>query len=230
MKLAKGKKETTVKAPVIKKVEEVIEKVLSPEEERDLKTKAKVEELLDGVEMTLKTEEEKKEEILEIAPEPDSKDVNWLEEQVSKLSEENERYYVDLNRDYFNLQMKTLFEDCIDFVSMHYANNKRPGKFWDYVRNTFKPSERMLHQIDELNNPDIAVPRNSKHNYMFGGSNWMLMLYQLGYPMAPRDLMIPDEIVLEKLVKNYQEYAKNRHIWSRGHSAEIDRIHEISKL
>jgi hypothetical protein len=90
MKLAKGKKETTVKAPAVKKVEEVVEKVLSPEEERDLKTKAKVEELLDGVDMTLKTEE-KKEEILKVAPEPDSKDVNWLEEQVSKLSEENER-------------------------------------------------------------------------------------------------------------------------------------------
>jgi hypothetical protein len=92
MKLAKGKKETTVKAPAVKKEEvKVPEKVLTPEEERDLKTKAKVEELLDGVEMTLKTEEEKKEEILEIAPEPDSKDVNWLEEQVSKLSKENER-------------------------------------------------------------------------------------------------------------------------------------------
>ena len=89
MKLAKGKKETTVKAPVIKKVEEVIEKVLSPEEERDLKTKAKVEELLDGVNMTLKTEE-KKEDFIEVEPEPNSKDVNWLEEQVSKLSEENE--------------------------------------------------------------------------------------------------------------------------------------------
>jgi hypothetical protein len=91
MKLAKGKKETTVKAPAVKKEEvKVPEKVLSPEEERDLKTKAKVEELLDGVDMTLKTEE-KKEEILEVEPEPDSKDVNWLEEQVSKLSEENEK-------------------------------------------------------------------------------------------------------------------------------------------
>ena len=90
MKLAKGKKETTVKAPAVKKEEvKVPEKVLTPEEERDLKTKAKVEELLDGVDMNLKTEE-KKEEILEVAPEPDSKDVNWLEEQVSKLSEENE--------------------------------------------------------------------------------------------------------------------------------------------
>ena len=94
MKLAKGKKETTVKAPAVKKEEvkvpeKVPEKVLTPEEERDLKTKAKVEELLDGVNMTLKTEE-KKEDFIEVEPEPNSKDVNWLEEQVSKLSEENE--------------------------------------------------------------------------------------------------------------------------------------------
>ena len=34
MKLAKGKKETTVKAPAVKKVEEVVEKALTPEEER----------------------------------------------------------------------------------------------------------------------------------------------------------------------------------------------------
>jgi hypothetical protein len=91
MKLAKGKKETTVKAPAIKKEEvKVPEKVLTPEEERDLKTKAKVEELLDGVDMTLKTEE-KKEEVEVIDDDIQSKDSEWLEEQVSKLSEENER-------------------------------------------------------------------------------------------------------------------------------------------
>ena len=94
MKLAKGKKKIILKAPAIKKEEvkvpeKVPEKVLTPEEERDLKTKAKVEELLDGVNMTLKTEE-KKEDFIEVEPEPNSKDVNWLEEQVSKLSEENE--------------------------------------------------------------------------------------------------------------------------------------------
>ena len=73
----------------VEEPEKVPEKVLTPEEERDLKTKAKVEELLDGVNMTLKTEE-KKEDFIEVEPEPNSKDVNWLEEQVSKLSEENE--------------------------------------------------------------------------------------------------------------------------------------------
>jgi len=90
MKLAKGKKETTIKAPAVKKEEvKAPEKVLTLEEERDLKTKAKVEELLDGMDMTLKIEEKKK-NFIEVEPEPDSKDVNWLEEQVSKLSEENE--------------------------------------------------------------------------------------------------------------------------------------------
>ena len=142
----------------------------------------------------------------------------------------NERHYICDNRDFYNLQMKLIFEDCVDFVSMHYANNRRPGNFWSYVRNKFKPSERMLHHINELNNPDIAIPRNAKHNYMFGGANWFLMLYQLGYTVAPRNFAMLDEIALEKLLKLHLEYAKNRHVWSRHHSTEIDRIHELNKL
>ena len=90
MKLAKGKKET--KAPALKKEEVIVpQKVLTPEEERNIKTKAKVEELLDGVKLTLEPEE-KKEELLEVTDdEVQPKSSDWLEEQVSKLSEENER-------------------------------------------------------------------------------------------------------------------------------------------
>ena len=123
MKLAKGKKETTVKAPAVKKVEEVVEKVLTPEEERDLKTKAKVEELLDGVEMTLKTEE-KKEDLVEVVPEPDSKDVNWLEEQASKLSEENERLKSEITlakTDYSKIF--EAFQDLKNGVTLNTSNS-----------------------------------------------------------------------------------------------------------
>ena len=89
MKLAKGKKEVT-KAPAVKEEVKAPEKVLTPEEERNLKTKAKVEELLDGVKLTLEPEE-KKEELLEVAENEDQpKSTDWLEEQVSKLSEEND--------------------------------------------------------------------------------------------------------------------------------------------
>jgi hypothetical protein len=90
MKLAKGVDKKT-KTLIVKKEEVNVpeKKVLSPEEERDLKTKEKVESLLDGIDLTVKTDE-KKEELIELDPEPESKDINWLEEQVTKLGEENE--------------------------------------------------------------------------------------------------------------------------------------------
>ena len=141
-----------------------------------------------------------------------------------------ERRFSDIDRDNFNLQMKILFEDCVDFVSMHYANNNRSSKFWDYVNKKFIPSQRMNHFINELNNPSISVPSAGKYNYMFGGSNWSLMLIQLGYALANRSLPIPVEAASELLLKNYTEHEKNRHVWSRHHSSEIDRIVELTKL
>ena len=97
VKLAKGKKETPV-APTVKKEEvKVPEKVLTPEEERDLKTKAKVDELLDGIKLTSDTEE-KKEDLLEVVEEDEEpKGVEWLEEQMSRLTEENEKLKAEAN-------------------------------------------------------------------------------------------------------------------------------------
>jgi hypothetical protein len=87
IKLAKGsdKKEKVVKKPVEKKVKEV---PLTPEQERDLKAKAKVDELLQGVDLTLKKPDE---ELLEMEAPEGSKDVEWLEEQLGILSDENAR-------------------------------------------------------------------------------------------------------------------------------------------
>lgn len=81
--LAKGgSKSTTAKKPV----EKVVEKPKTPEEERDLKAKAKVEELLQGVDFTPK----KDDELLEVEPDEDNKSVEWLQEQVTLLGEQAE--------------------------------------------------------------------------------------------------------------------------------------------
>jgi hypothetical protein len=89
VKLAKGKKEAPV-APAVKEEVKVPEKVLTPEEERDLKAKAKVDELLDGIKLTPDTE--KKDDLLEVADEDEEpKGVEWLEEQMTRLVEENEK-------------------------------------------------------------------------------------------------------------------------------------------
>jgi len=85
--LAKGgDKKTAAKKPVVK----AVEKPTTPEEERDLKAKAKVEELLQGVELT-----PKKDELLEFEAEP-KEGVEWLEEQVTSLSEVNQTLRTEL--------------------------------------------------------------------------------------------------------------------------------------
>ena len=93
VKLAKGNKETPI-APAVKEEVKVPEKVLTPEEERDQKTKAKVNELLNGIKLTPDVDE-KKEELLEVEEEP--KGVEWLEEQMSRLTEENEKLKAEAN-------------------------------------------------------------------------------------------------------------------------------------
>lgn len=88
--LAKGsskKPATAAKKPVVK----TVEKPKTQDEERDLKAKAKVEELLEGVELT-----PKKDELLEFAEEAPKEGQEWLEEQVTSLSETNEALRAEL--------------------------------------------------------------------------------------------------------------------------------------
>ena len=65
---------------------------------------------------------------------------------------------------------------------------------------------------------------------MFGGSSWSMLLQQLGYDIAPRSIPYSKEYAIEVMVKNYIENEKYKHVWSRHHSSEIDRIIELDKL
>ena len=82
--LAKSGNKST---PTKKIVEKVAEKPKTPAEERDIKAKAKVEELLQDVQLT----PDKKEDLLELEKEEvEAPGAEWLEEQVSLLSEQND--------------------------------------------------------------------------------------------------------------------------------------------
>jgi hypothetical protein len=93
LNLAKGsgKKSLPAKKTGAKKVE----KVITPEEQRDLKAKAKVKELLEGVSLT-----PKKDDLLEVDTQQtggeEAKSTDWLQEQVGLLSSENELLKTDL--------------------------------------------------------------------------------------------------------------------------------------
>ena len=87
IKLAKGGNKIT-KAPIAKKpVVKVDKKPITPAEERDIKAKAKVEELLQSVELT--PNKIIKEDTPVIVHEK-REGIEWLEEQVTLLSEQSE--------------------------------------------------------------------------------------------------------------------------------------------
>lgn len=140
-----------------------------------------------------------------------------------------ERHVSLLEVEKFNLIMNILFDDCVDFVSAHYVNNTRTSKFWQFVKDTFKPSDRMNHQISELSDQLIGIPYDGKYDYMFTGANWSLLLIQLGFSVAQRNTNLNKDTALDLIIGNYVEHEKHRHVWSRHHSTEIDRIIELTK-
>ena len=82
------------KTEVKKVVEKVV--VLSPEEERDLKAKEKVKELLKDVDLT--PDKDKNDELIEVDTEMDEPvGVEWLEEQLSLLTEQNSALKAELD-------------------------------------------------------------------------------------------------------------------------------------
>ena len=91
--LAKSDKTTAKKSTVVKKTVKS-EQVLSSDEKRDLKAKAKVNELLQNVDLSL----EKKNDLLEFdeVPVVGNQSIEWLEEQVKLLSETNEQMKFEL--------------------------------------------------------------------------------------------------------------------------------------
>ena len=136
------------------------------------------------------------------------------------------QYYSKEDVDFFNLQMKIMFEDCVDFVSMHYADNDRDTKFWSYVKNTFKPSNKMLHFIEQLADPSVRIPNSGKFQFVFDGVNWSIWLIQLGVPVAPRKIKYNKDEAENIVIDNYLKNEKYRYLWSRHHATEIDRLKE----
>lgn len=91
------KQQATLKQkPVVKPVEE--KKVLTPEEERDLKAKQKVEELLSDVEFLPKSEEAETVVETVVETKTSNEGVEWLEEQVNLLTEENSALKIELQQ------------------------------------------------------------------------------------------------------------------------------------
>jgi hypothetical protein len=111
--LATGKKTTTAK--VVKKPV-VVEKKITPEEDRNIKAKQTVERLLEGSSLIPK----KDEPIFELITEKNQGNVEWLEEQLALLTSENEVLKNELataKNDYAKLLNKTQNNGSNEFAN-----------------------------------------------------------------------------------------------------------------
>lgn len=132
--------------------------------------------------------------------------------------------YSDTEKIIFNNKMSLSFNECIDFVNMHYSDSSRQGNFWNFVKNKFTPSERQLYYIELMkdNNARCNIP--FKIDHLFSANNWFCWLLQLGYTMSTRPINAGYAL---SLLEKYETNEKQRFVTSRLHYQELERLEDF---
>lgn len=141
-----------------------------------------------------------------------------------------EQYVHPLDIDFFNTQMTLLYEDCADFVSMHYYDNARSTPFWNYVKENFKITERMQYYLDRMKDPSQPVPYDGHYDTIFIGGNWTTILSQMNIDIATRNTGLSQDNARELMIKEYILQEKYCSSHSVPHHNYIDRIREQYKV
>ena len=152
----------------------------------------------------------------------ESTGVSLMMASVVKLNEciSDQTYNKD-SVDLFNLQMRIWFEDCIDFVSMHYSETERNTPFWNNVKENWIPSNKYKYYKETLASTNDLIPFNGKHHDIFGGSNWSTWMIQLGHPVGIRNIGVDKEQSMEILNEVYLTNEKPRSRFGRKHCDEF---------
>jgi tryptophan halogenase len=130
------------------------------------------------------------------------------------------RGYTETHKESFNKIMKGYFEDCIDFVSMHYENVERDEPFWKWVKETWVKSDRQQHLEEQILRTDCMLPVQG-FGYMFSVSNWICWFMQLGKKMNPSQDGLSKEQA-ESLVVSWKDFEDSRVSRSISHTEYIE--------
>lgn len=101
-------------------------------------------------------------------------------------------YYTDQDVEIYNHTMIGFFEDCIDFVGMHYSNIDKETKFWQWVKNARIVSSRQKQfERDMISNKEkLSI---GGQGFVFSGVNWFCWLIQLGFPLNKKSRLTMDQ-------------------------------------
>lgn len=131
------------------------------------------------------------------------------------------RYYRNSDIVYYNNLLTQYFEDAIDFVSMHYDNQERESKFWNWVKETYIKSEKHRfyeYQMQRSDRPIISGPGSR----FFGLNNWICWLVQLGLTPSILEKLPPS--IARSLIIDLHNDQKKRAESSPKHYEYIDRL------
>ena len=134
------------------------------------------------------------------------------------------RGYTENHKQTYNRIMAGYFEDCIDFVSMHYENVERDEPFWKWVKETWIKSDRQLHFEEQMLRTDCHLPVPG-FGYVFCAANWICWLIQLGKHLNPAlDGYTPEQARAEIL--SWKNFEDSRFTRSISHTKYIQTFSE----
>lgn len=128
--------------------------------------------------------------------------------------------YSDADIEMYNKEMIMWYEDAVDYVNSHYADNEHDSKFWQFVRDTHVKSEKHLFYEKWLADPDRPFYTRTDTKTLFHPPNWQLWLIQMGYPVAKNLNNVPPYVV-EKMMNDFKSAENIRKRTSISHSDAI---------
>jgi tryptophan halogenase len=148
-----------------------------------------------------------------------------IEQLLNKIQD---RMYNNNDIESYNNDLESRFDECIDFVAMHYSKTERKEPFWLYVKNKFVPSQRFT-IIKKLLEESPLLTFHTKKDQIFSGGNWTCWMAQLGYTVGQTKFPL-NKKMSTKYLKHYIENIENfRFNHSRDHYLEVQRIKKLSE-
>jgi len=100
----------------------------------------------------------------------------------------------------YNYEMRSVFEDAIDFVSMHYSRPWKDTKFWNWVKDAYRETNR-IYSIRTTLESELLYPHNYKSPGIFSGANWTTWMIQLGYKVNTKVKMSREDA--DNIIDNF---------------------------
>jgi len=114
----------------------------------------------------------------------------------------NSAYWTEADKNVFNNYAVAEYNDCVDFINMHYSKSDIDSTFWNWVRKNYKSSELLNFYLEKLSSKDPFI--NHGKGIIFSGANWNCWLTQMKYQAGKKNNVTANKA--EQLLKDWYSH------------------------